>query len=148
VFITNRRNLPLFLSSTESASDQNGTCVEVESASSTSCTKKIHIKEVVPDRFFIETKLETLAFGTTVTTLLKAFPHQTVIALAIYEGHHTCLAAFYRTTDPWSPLLSVPKFEENQPPSHALLWLPMPPEDPLGRFPVLRHAHRKKNPRE
>jgi hypothetical protein len=78
VFITNRRNLPLFLSLTKSTSDQNGTHVEVESTSSTS-TKKILIKGVVLDRFFIEMKLETLAFTTTIAALLKAFPRRTVV---------------------------------------------------------------------
>jgi hypothetical protein len=54
------RNPPLILFAMESTSDQNQTRIEVESASSMSSREKITIKGVVPDRFFIKTKHETL----------------------------------------------------------------------------------------
>jgi hypothetical protein len=79
----------------EKASDQNGTCIEVEFTSSMSSRKKIPIKEVVINQFFIEMKLETLPFTTTVAAPPRAFPRRTIVAPTIYEGHCNRLATFH-----------------------------------------------------
>jgi hypothetical protein len=47
---------------------------------------------LIPD--FIKFWLQTLALLSNVAALLKAFPHRTITAPAIYEGHRTHLATF------------------------------------------------------
>jgi hypothetical protein len=121
-----REIFPFCLYSMESASDQNGNCVELDSASNTSSRGKTPCIRELLDRIFVQPELQSLS-----------------IALACHHATGDLLAPNWHRSDhlrrtphpfdhfmppaaPWNSLVSPPKDEQGAPSWRPTLRSPPP----------------------